>query len=41
MYRMCLTRRRESDVEPTGSDNTLLLSRTGTMGRHHLVGFEA
>lgn len=28
MYRMCLTRRREQELEPGGSDNTLLLGRT-------------
>jgi hypothetical protein len=37
MYRMCLTRRRETDIEPTGSDNTLLLSRTPGQARHQMV----
>ncbi|KAI8464620.1 MAG: hypothetical protein J3K34DRAFT_526053 [Monoraphidium minutum] len=36
MYRMCLSKRRETDVEPTGSDNTLMLGRP-TPGRHHLT----
>ncbi|KIZ02442.1 hypothetical protein MNEG_5514 [Monoraphidium neglectum] len=36
MYRMCLTKRRETDVEPTGSDNTLMISRPNP-ARHHLA----
>lgn len=34
---MCLTKRRDADVEAGGSDNTLLLSRATSGARHHLV----